>query len=270
MGVLAEYKAKDYATFIGTFCGILAIVLAISYEDYDAACFTVMIGMAADVLDGYIARRTQTFNELGKELDSLSDFSVFGVAPAIVAYHAYTNGLGENWTLKPIEPIVMIIPTFIFILGAISRLAWFNVREEEGYEGLPTPLTASALCLIVLADYFSMVYYQHSTWFNVVCRYFVPILMVLLAYFNITEKIMYGQKVRKKSGSLKYVFIILVVAIGVLIVLSIARKKEAAVFILSIVGILFILLLTWIGYGFRTGFRLRKKAKKEHKMEQAA
>ncbi len=257
MGVVQEFKAKDYATFVGTFCGVLALFAAFEYQAYRGACFMVILGIAADLLDGYIARRTQTFNQLGMELDSLSDSFVFGITPALIAYTAYTEGPEALWGIGPMPGIVMIFPTFIFIVGAIARLAWFNVREEDDYEGIPTPISASALVLAMLLDYFVWFLNESVTWFNKFMFYFIPIWMVILAYCNITTKIRYGNRIRKKSGNMKYVFLLLTVCIGALIVLTRFFREETRTIILVIITLLNVLQVYWIGVGFKRGLKLQ-------------
>ena len=89
--MLKELKLKDYFTLLGTLCGFATIIFVISPNLYAprGAAFMVFFGILADLLDGYVARKTNTMNELGKELDSLSDSIVFGVAPAIMMYIVY-------------------------------------------------------------------------------------------------------------------------------------------------------------------------------------
>src|SRR5438552_14640776 len=47
---------------------------------FDHAAKAIGIAMVADMLDGRIARMTNTTSEFGKELDSLADVITFGVA----------------------------------------------------------------------------------------------------------------------------------------------------------------------------------------------
>ena len=55
------------------------------------AVFAVLLAALFDALDGRIARLLKGTSRFGAELDSLSDFVSFGVAPAIVLY---------TWTMR--------------------------------------------------------------------------------------------------------------------------------------------------------------------------
>src|SRR5690606_23478942 len=68
------------------FFGIWAIVAATRGEFVMAAWLIVAAG-AADMLDGRVARVTQTGSRFGEQLDSLVDAVSFGVAPALIVYH---------------------------------------------------------------------------------------------------------------------------------------------------------------------------------------
>jgi len=65
-------KIKDYVTLIGTTIGIIALICG-SYGTRDAISlgfFLISITLGTDLIDGYIARKTGTVNDMGRELDS--------------------------------------------------------------------------------------------------------------------------------------------------------------------------------------------------------
>jgi CDP-diacylglycerol--serine O-phosphatidyltransferase len=251
MGMIKSLKLKDYATFIGTFCGLLAIVCAISFHAYRGAMLLIFLGIAADLLDGFIARKMKQFNDLGRELDSLSDCFVFGVAPAIVTYKIYTDPITDMGIVGH-SPWVMLIPAFIFILGAVIRLAWFNIAENEGYEGLPTPLSAGFLALTLMIDYFSWAIYKEPTWFNNFMHYFIPIVLILLAWLNVTSKVQYGKVIRKKTGKLKYLLISIGIIIIIIAIVGTINRYEGAAYILVALIMLWCILISFILLGFQT------------------
>ena len=88
-------KLKDYITLIGTTLGILALICALMNAYYgirellSLGFFFISLSVGTDMVDGYIARKTKTMNEMGKELDSLSDSLTFGIAPAILIFQAF-------------------------------------------------------------------------------------------------------------------------------------------------------------------------------------
>ena len=72
-------KLKDYITLIGTSLGIIALICACigTRAIISLGFFLISISTGTDMIDGYIARKTNTVNELGRELDSLSDSLTF-------------------------------------------------------------------------------------------------------------------------------------------------------------------------------------------------
>jgi CDP-diacylglycerol--serine O-phosphatidyltransferase len=124
-------------TFANLFFGIFAIVAASRQEFWDAGLY-VVLGGVADMLDGRIARATNTGTRLGAELDSLVDIVTFGVAPAMIMYFAVLNKTGWDW-----------IWAFVYIASVAWRLAVFNVqqagRAKRYFHGLPSPAAGLTL-----------------------------------------------------------------------------------------------------------------------------
>jgi CDP-diacylglycerol---serine O-phosphatidyltransferase len=118
------------------FVGFWAVIKSIHGEYADAA---VLIGWAIvlDLLDGRIARLTNTTSEFGGELDSLADVISFGVAPAVLAY---------TWGFSSL-PRVGWLAAFLFVVCGALRLARFNVQRHavDGryFVGLPIPAAAA-------------------------------------------------------------------------------------------------------------------------------
>lgn len=122
------------------FFGYYAIILA-TRHNFEWAVTMVVLAGVLDGLDGRIARMTGTTSEFGKELDSLSDFLSFGLAPALVLYHWGFAELGKAGGF-----LVFLLP----VAGAL-RLARFNVQSAMGdkryFVGLPIPAGAAAAVL---------------------------------------------------------------------------------------------------------------------------
>ena len=80
------------------------------------AVIAIIVAAFLDALDGRVARRLGVTSRFGAELDSLSDFLCFGVAPALVLYIASLNQAGAlGW-----------IVTLMFPMCSALRLARFN------------------------------------------------------------------------------------------------------------------------------------------------
>ena len=124
-------------TIANLFFGIFAIVAASRGDPTRAGLYVVIAGIF-DVLDGRVARATNTGTQLGSELDSLVDIVSFGVAPAMIMYFAVLNRQGWDWVFS-----------FAFIACAALRLARFNVeqagRAKRYFHGLPSPAAGLTL-----------------------------------------------------------------------------------------------------------------------------
>ncbi len=124
-------------TIANLFFGIFAIVAASRGDPTRAGLYVVLAGIF-DVLDGRVARATNTGTPLGSELDSLVDIVSFGVAPAMIMYFAVLNHDGWDWVFS-----------FAFIACAALRLARFNVeqagRAKRYFHGLPSPAAGLTL-----------------------------------------------------------------------------------------------------------------------------
>src|SRR6266481_1805703 len=99
-------------------------------EHFDRAA--VVIGFAAlfDLLDGRVARMTNSTSEFGLELDSIADVISFGVAPAVLAF---AWGYGQVPDLHNVGWAA----SFLFVICGALRLARFNVQARRPHSNLP-------------------------------------------------------------------------------------------------------------------------------------
>jgi len=127
--------------------GFYAIVSA-SDGHYGRACVALILAAVFDVLDGRVARLAHATSRFGLEYDSIADTVSFGVAPAILAFHA--GSFGElGWTGW--------VMAFMYTACAALRLARFNVtpgRYRGRFEGLPSPAAAGMVLSAVLFSSF--------------------------------------------------------------------------------------------------------------------
>lgn len=248
MNILKELKTKDYATLVGTFFGIFSIILSIDGTAYRAAGLFIFLSIVMDFVDGYIARKLNQINEFGKELDSLSDAICFGVAPAILVYRAY-SGSAIYLGIQGLPIYILLIPCSLFILAAITRLAWFNVDEGEGYAGLQTPISAGFIVLLTFIDYFGYEIPQLGISFSKVMKFVIPISMLILAYFNVSPYLVYGKDVRKKRGVIKYIFLLTGILIFAAFILTLFHWSITLLIAFTIILFLLGLGLYYIIYG---------------------
>jgi CDP-diacylglycerol--serine O-phosphatidyltransferase len=80
------------------------------------AVIAIFVAAVLDAMDGRVARRLGVTSRFGAELDSLSDFLCFGVAPALVLYMSSLREAGSlGWVV-----------TLMFPMCSALRLARFN------------------------------------------------------------------------------------------------------------------------------------------------
>src|SRR5438552_2234015 len=102
-------------TLLAVCAGMTAIRFAVNGK-FEAACYAIIVAGIFDGLDGRIARLLRSTSRFGAELDSLSDFISFGVAPAVVLY---------LWTMSALQSIGWAI-VLIFAVCCALWLARFN------------------------------------------------------------------------------------------------------------------------------------------------
>jgi CDP-diacylglycerol--serine O-phosphatidyltransferase len=143
------YWLPNLLTTGALFSGFYAIVAAIDLR-FDHAGIAVFVAMFFDMLDGRVARWTNTASAFGKEYDSLSDMVSFGVAPAIVTYQWGVARIGEY---GPLWRRVGWLVCFFYGAAAALRLARFNSRsatqDKHYFEGLPSPSAAAIVAALV-------------------------------------------------------------------------------------------------------------------------
>jgi len=120
---------------------------------FDIAVFAIIVAAVLDGLDGRVARLLKGTTKFGAELDSLSDFLCFGVAPVMLLY---------LWSLQDMGGLGWIVVLGFSVCCAL-RLARFNVALEDPdkpawtanfFVGVPSPAAAG---LVMLPLYLSFI-----------------------------------------------------------------------------------------------------------------
>ena len=112
------YLLPSLFTVANLFCGyfaltqILEAVLApeVAAQHLDAAAKAIGVAVLFDLLDGRLARLTNTASAFGREFDSLADVISFGVAPALLAF---------TWGIRWIDP------SSAALMEHVHRAGWF-------------------------------------------------------------------------------------------------------------------------------------------------
>jgi CDP-diacylglycerol--serine O-phosphatidyltransferase len=123
------------------FCGFYAIVSAMR-ANYEYAAYAIGLAIILDMLDGRIARLTNSSTDFGLQLDSLADVISFGVAPSVLAL---------MWGLSAVEYRLAWTAAFTFTICGAMRLARFNIQTAhlKHFVGLPIPAGGGAIAAIV-------------------------------------------------------------------------------------------------------------------------
>ena len=203
-----RYLLPNILTLGGVCLGISSIKFAID-GNYSLAVTLILFAAILDALDGRVARLIKGTSEFGKELDSLTDFVSFGIAPVLILYFWELNTYGKlGWAIA-----------LIYSVCCVLRLARFNLTTRENqqewknnfFEGVPSPAGG----LLILTP---LIYELTNLNFNIDIKLLTPYLTVLIA-------------------------LLLVSKIPTLSLKKISISSKATVFLLLAVGIIFIALL---------------------------
>jgi len=152
-------------TVLNGVCGFTAIIFAskgaqsgIGHISYFAlAGYMILLAMLADMLDGRLARMSQSTSSFGGQLDSLCDMVSFGVAPAFLMLKVSESTLGSAGLASygMLRRFIWLAAA-AYISCAAIRLARFNVENEENesahmsFMGLPSPAAAGVIVSLVI------------------------------------------------------------------------------------------------------------------------
>lgn len=144
-------------TLINGVAGFAAIVFA-SQGQFTKACYTLALAMIADVLDGRVARMSNSTSSFGGQLDSLCDVISFGVAPAFIVLKIFEATIANVELTVVFENLLLRflwLATGTYVSCTVIRLARFNVENEEdesahmSFIGLPSPAAAGVIITLI-------------------------------------------------------------------------------------------------------------------------
>ena len=174
-GFLVNRLIPNVLTLLALCAGMTAIRFAMN-GNFEAACYAIIVAGVFDGLDGRMARLLKSTSRFGAELDSLSDFISFGVAPALVLY---------LWTMAALHSVGWAIVLFFAICCAL-RLARFNTEigaEPQPYaagffSGVPAPGGAGLLMVPMFISFEWGDWIARSPYVNAVWISGVALLMI--------------------------------------------------------------------------------------------
>lgn len=181
-------------------CGYIAILFSMQQE-FDKACFLIILGAVFDSVDGRIARLVGAQSSFGEQYDSLSDLITFGIAPSLIFYNKFLTDTGR---------IGMVVAFFYLLCGAL-RLARFNANitkvKSDYFQGMPIPGAASAVIgYAYMADLFPS--YLYKVYFVIPYIFFYAFLMISNLPFTSFKNSTWVRVHKRKS-----LFLLLVVSI---------------------------------------------------------
>lgn len=143
--------APNIVTMLALCAGVTSIRYSISAE-WVKAVLCIFLAALFDGLDGRVARMLKGSTKFGAELDSLSDFVSFGVAPAILLY---------QWSLFDLPKFGWFF-CLLMSIGMAMRLARFNTMLdaepqptywEHFFVGVPAPAAAALTMMPVMISF---------------------------------------------------------------------------------------------------------------------
>ena len=147
---LSKYLPNSI-TILSLCCGLTSIRFSIN-EEWKISIYLIILAAIFDFFDGWFARKLKGGTNFGAELDSLSDFISFGVAPSILIYY---------WSLSELNSLGWSVALFYSTCAAL-RLARFTadiyltnkpIDSSLYFTGIPSP-AAAGLSLFPLFIFF--------------------------------------------------------------------------------------------------------------------
>ncbi|HWB51727.1 MAG TPA: CDP-diacylglycerol--serine O-phosphatidyltransferase [Stellaceae bacterium] len=162
-------------TLLALCAGMTAIRFALN-GNFQGAVYAIIVAGLFDGLDGRVARMLKATSHFGAELDSLSDFVSFGVAPAAVMY---------LWTMSALHSVGWTIVLGYAVCCAL-RLARFNTQLSAEpssppagfFTGVPAPGGAGLVMMPMYASFEWGDWIARSPYLNAVWVAGIGLLMV--------------------------------------------------------------------------------------------
>lgn len=143
----------NIVTLLALSAGLTSIRFGLRGE-FENAVLAIFLAAVFDGIDGRIARMLKGTSKFGAELDSLSDFISFGVAPAVLLYMWTLQGAGGiGWALSLLLAVCasLRLARFNTMLGEPDPPSW----AHNYFVGVPAPAAAFLVLLpMVLSFHF--------------------------------------------------------------------------------------------------------------------
>ena len=246
----SRYILPSVLTLIGVCLGISSIKFAMD-GNFTFAVLFLVVAAILDALDGRVARLIKGTSDFGKELDSLTDFVSFGIAPAFIIYF---------WELAKFGKIGWLIVLF-FSVCCVLRLARFNLTKFENndewknnfFQGIPSPAGG---CLILFPLMFELS--NFSSLFNL--RAITPYFMVLVSILLISKVPTFSFK---KIAIRRTMTVFLLLGVGLFFVSIVQFTFET----LTICSLIYLALIPAGIYNYRIRLKTAKQIELEEEQQ---
>lgn len=150
-GLSLNRMIPNILTLLALCAGLTAIRYGM-HGQFQQAVIAILISAILDGLDGRVARLLHGTSKFGAELDSLSDFLCFGVAPGLILYFwALSNSGSFGWAV-----------VLVYVVCCSLRLARFNTMIGQAdlppyaynfFTGVPAPAGAGLVLMPLIVSF---------------------------------------------------------------------------------------------------------------------
>ena len=173
--IISKY-VPNFITLLSLSSGFTSISFSLNGE-WKIAIYLILLATIFDFFDGWFARKLKSGSNFGAELDSLSDFVSFGVAPSFLIYLWSTNTLGSlGWGA-----------TLFFVICSALRLARFTadiyvtnkpIDNKEYFTGVPSPAAAGLILLPLFIFFEFQIDFLKNEYFNFITTIVIGFMMI--------------------------------------------------------------------------------------------
>ena len=170
-----RYLLPNILTLGGVCLGISSIKFSID-GNFSLAVIIILFASILDALDGRIARLIKGTSEFGKELDSLTDFVSFGIAPVFILYFWELNNYGKlGWAIALIYSVCCVLRLARFNLTKIDDQ---NKWKNNFFEGVPSPAGGILILMPLIYELSELNFYFDMKSITPYLTVFIALLLV--------------------------------------------------------------------------------------------
>ncbi len=237
---MAEHPLTKFIPNLITLMSLIAGISSIKFSiqaNWKLAVLMIMLAAFFDFFDGWMARKLKKSSQFGAELDSLSDFISFGLAPSLLINLCFTYELGRiGWVVS-----------LFYIVCAALRLARFNIEnmkeQSKVFYGIPSPAAAGVIMIPLYLNFIDQV--QFTINYPLICA-----VLTTFAGIMMISRVPTPSVKNLKVKTLYFRFMIISVAIVLIFLISYFWQTT----LLVAIAYLLISLLSLLTYFF-TFFR---------------